>query len=299
MNYAEHPSKQNILQSFRHFALDIKIAHSVFALPFAVAAFIIGALPIPTTRQILLLLVCMVTARSFAMGMNRYLDRHIDGSNPRTRTRKIPAGELSANAGLGWSITAGLLFVASAFGLSPLAGYCSAPLLAILAMYSMMKHLSWLTHWYLGICLGLAPIGVAMAMTGRVDWPVIFVGIAVCLWTAGFDILYSLQDRTFDIGQRLKSVPSRFGPAGSLAISKVCFLAMIVFLSLAGWSSERGLVYFLGVITIAVLLAYEQFLVRDARVTGYSRHLNIAFFNMNAYVSVIYLVFSGLDCVSF
>ena len=297
MNYAEHTDKQNILQSFRHFASDIKIAHSVFALPFGAAAFIIGALPIPTSRQILLLLVCMVTARTFAMGMNRFLDRHIDKSNPRTRTRKIPAGELSASAGLGWSLSAGVIFIVSAFGLSQLAGYCSAPLLAILAMYSMMKHLSWLTHWYLGACLGLAPIGVAIAMTGRADLSVMCVGIAVCLWTAGFDILYSLQDRTFDIGHSLRSVPGRFGPARSLAISKICFFAMIIFLTLAGWYSYRGLVYFLGVVAISALLTYEQFLVRDAQVTGHSRNLNVAFFNMNAYVSVIYLVFSGLDCI--
>jgi 4-hydroxybenzoate polyprenyltransferase len=292
---AAQPADWALAQSLRSFAADIKIVHSVFALPFAMAAFILGKLPLPSLKQALLLLGCMVTARSYAMGMNRYLDRKIDAINPRTRLRKIPKGDLSPRAGLSWSLVAGALFIAAAFTLSPLAGYCAPPVLCLLALYSMMKHLSWLTHWYLGFCLGMAPVGVAVAMTGGASLPILLVACAVCLWTAGFDILYALQDREFDREHDLRSVPRSFGPAWSLRISRTCFVLMIGALTVAGRVSGAGAIYFVGIACVAGLLVYEHVLVRDARETGHSRHLNLAFFNMNAYVSVIYFAFSALD----
>jgi len=245
----------------------------------------------------MLLLFCMVTARSTAMGMNRYLDRHIDHENPRTRNRKIPSGELSASAGLGWSLVSAAIFIGCAASLSPLAGYCAIPLLVILSFYSLMKRVSMLTHWYLGICLGLAPVAVSIAMIGTAHGAVLLVGASVCLWTAGFDIIYALQDQGFDRARGLHSIPSRYTPAVSIDISRICFLSMIVLLSGAGLLSDRGQIYYLGVAAIAVLLAYEHFLIRDAKLTGHSNNLNLAFFNMNAYISVIYFAFTVLDAV--
>ncbi len=237
----------------------------------------------------------MVTARSTAMGMNRYLDRYIDAANPRTRGRKIPSGELSARAGLGWSIVSAIVFIVSAATLSPLAGVCSLPLLLILGFYSAMKRISVVTHWYLGICLGLAPIAVSIAISGTVAPPVLLLGGAVCLWTAGFDIIYALQDLQFDRSAGLHSIPSKFTPAVSLGISRASFFLMIVLLAVAGYLSEQGLPYFIGVAAVATLLVYEQYLVRDAKTSGHSVNLNVAFFNMNAYVSVIFLAFTVLD----
>ena len=283
------------LASFKAFAADIKIAHSVFALPFAMSAFVIGHLPLPTVRQVLLLLTCMVCARSFAMGMNRFLDRRIDRANPRTLSRKIPAGQLTARQGFAWSALAGALLIAAAFALSPLAGYCAPPLLAILATYSLMKHLTWLTHWYLGFCLGLAPVAVTVAMTGTAPISVLFVGLGVCLWTAGFDVLYALQDREFDVQHGLHSVPRHFGPVVTLRVSRICFAVMIAALAMAGHLAAMGPYYYAGIALMTALLIYEHVLVRDARIDGRSRHLNVAFFNMNAYVSVVYFVFTALD----
>jgi 4-hydroxybenzoate polyprenyltransferase len=283
------------LSSLRLFATDIKLAHSVFAIPFAAAAFFLGQLPWPSLNQIFLLILCMVTARSTAMGMNRYLDRHIDAANPRTRGRKIPSGELSAKAGLGWSIGSAVIFITSAAKLSPLAGYCALPLLIILAFYSFMKRLTVLTHWYLGVCLGLSPIAVSISISGHVEPPVLLLGAAVCLWTAGFDIIYALQDLKFDRSMGLHSIPSKFSPAVSLVISRASFVSMILLLALAGYLSQRGFLYFFGVAAVATLLSYEQYLVSDARTTGNSVNLNVAFFNMNAYVSVIFLAFTVLD----
>jgi 4-hydroxybenzoate polyprenyltransferase len=283
------------LRSFGHFAADIKLAHSIFALPFAMSVFALGRVPAPELRQLGLLVVCMVTARTFAMGMNRVLDRDIDFTNPRTRGRRIPRGDLTAGQGLGWSLAAGIGFVVAAFALSPLAGYCAAPLLAVLMFYSYMKRVSWLTHWYLGMCLGLAPIGVQVALTGTASLPVVMLGGAVCLWTAGFDVLYALQDLAFDRVNGLFSVPGRFGPRLSLWISRASFIGMTALLAGAGVLADRGPVYFVGVAGVAALLIYEHVLVRDARHDGRSRNLGVAFFNLNAYVSVVFFVFAELD----
>jgi len=283
------------LGSIRAFAADIKIAHSIFALPFAMSAFVLGHLPLPSTKQVLLLLLCMISARSFAMGVNRVLDHRLDQANPRTRGRMIPRGKLSTRQGFAWSALAGVVFIAAAFTLSPVAGYSAPLLLAVLAMYTLMKRLTWLTHWYLGICLGLAPIAVSIALTGRAPLAVLLVGIGVCLWTAGFDILYALQDREFDQQHHLHSIPSRFGPATALWVSRCCFAAMSAALTLAGRWAGLGPLYYIGVAAVTALLVYEQILVRDAKINGTSPHLNLAFFNMNAYVSVVYFVFTALD----
>ncbi len=282
-------------RSFRHFAADIKIAHSIFALPFAMAAFIVGKIPLPSAEQIALLLICMVTARSFAMGMNRYLDHRIDALNPRTQVRKIPSGAMTPRQGLLWSVVAAVIFVASAAKLSPLAGICAVPMLVILMSYSFMKKLSWVTHWYLGVCLGLAPVAVQIALTGEVTIPVLLLGTAVALWTGGFDILYSLQDMDFDRSKGLHSVPGRFGPSASLWLSRVSFGGTVSLLAVAGMLAGRGALYGIGVTFVAAILATEHWLVRDAKRDGRSKHINVAFFNLNAYVSVVFFVFAELD----
>lgn len=281
--------------SFVAFARDIKIAHSIFALPFAASALVLARLPLPSARQIVLLLVCMVTARSFAMGMNRFLDRELDAQNPRTKTRKIPAGELAPRRGLFWSLMAAAIFMTAAFGLSTLAGYCAPVLLTILACYSLMKRFTWATHWYLGMCLGLAPVGVEIAMRGTASPAVIAVGLAVTLWTAGFDLLYALQDMNFDRAAGLSSFPAKFGPGTTLWVSRICFVGMIALLAFAGFAAKLHFVYSVGLCAVAFILLYEQWIVRDARETGASTRLNIAFFNANAYVSVVFFAFVALD----
>lgn len=242
-----------------------------------------------------MLLGCMVSARSFAMGMNRFFDHRIDAINPRTSQRMIPKGSLSPSAGLGWSLFAGFVFVGFSFGLSPLAGMFRPAVLIILAGYPFMKKLTWLTHWYLGACLGFAPMAVAIALNGYCSLQTILLGLAVTFWTAGFDILYALQDLEFDRSHKLKSVPAMFGPAKALVFSRVCFSAMIALLASAGMLAEMGVLYFAGVGVVAGILIYEHILVRDADATGHSKHINAAFFNLNAYVSVLFLLFTCAD----
>lgn len=286
---------RNLGKSFGHFAADIKLAHSVFAMPFAASAFFIGGIPLPSLKHAILLVICMVTARSTAMGMNRFLDRNIDLSNPRTRSRKIPSGQLSAFQSLFWSIIAATLFVFAAVSLSPLAGYLAIPLLTVLVAYSWMKRVTWMTHWYLGLCLGLAPMAIEIAMTGVLSLPIFLLGSAVTFWTGGFDILYSLQDMDFDKKLGLYSVPSKFGPAKAIWLSRVSFALMVSLLAVVGHLANRGYAYFLGVVVVGVILAIEHWMVRDAKRTGQSRHIGVVFFNVNAWVSVVFFAFVALD----
>jgi 4-hydroxybenzoate polyprenyltransferase len=278
------------------FAADIKIEHSIFALPFAATALSMLEFARISASQLIFLLFCMVGARSFAMGMNRFLDRDIDLKNPRTQARQIPSGQLSPTHGLLWSVAFGVLFVACAFGLNSLAGILSIPVLAILAGYSFMKRISWLTHWYLGACLGLAPIAVSIALTGWVRPEILALGIAVTFWTAGFDILYATQDVLFDVSHNFHSIPARIGVQRAVLISRGCFTVMVLCLIGAGVIyGKAGPLYYVGVGLVGSILAYEHWLVRDLRVTGQSAKLNAAFFTSNAWVSVIFYALAQLD----
>ncbi len=288
------PGRQ-LLAALPRFAADIKLTHSIFALPFAASAFFLGAVPLPDLAQVALLLVCMVTARSFAMGMNRLLDWRIDLDNPRTRVRQIPSGRLTTFQASVFCALAAVAFVAAAFGLSPLAGYCAVPLLLILMSYSLLKRYTWAVHWYLGACLGLAPVAVEVALVGHASLTTVLLGVAVALWTGGFDIIYALQDMSFDRGHGLHSVPGRFGPSGALWLSRLSFVGMVALLAIVGWRIGAGAAYGVGLAIIAAILAVEHWLVRDARHDGRSNHLNAAFFNANASISIIYFVFLALD----
>jgi 4-hydroxybenzoate polyprenyltransferase len=280
--------------SLIYFFRDIKLAHSIFALPFVMATLII----IDFKWDILNLFytfICMVCARSFAMGMNRYLDRNWDILNPRTKMRMIPNGNLKAQDGLIWSLFFGVLFVLSSFLLSHTAGFLSLIVLVLLGSYPLMKNLSWITHWYLGLCLGLSPIATALALSGRVPQAVILLGIAVMMWTAGFDILYSFQDYSFDRAYGLKSAPTRFGITRSLLLSRLSFSVMISLLFYIGLLRESSIVYFIGVALISSLLIWEQWIVRTSNEQTISPKINVAFFNVNASIGIIFFLFTTLD----
>ena len=292
---SKSPMNKTFIGSLPAFFKDIKLSHSVFAIPFAAVALLMIPLPDNIATMSPYLLICMVSARSFAMGMNRYLDRHIDKLNPRTADRLIPNGTLRPQQGLFWSILMGLAFTASAFMLSTTVGFLSIPLLFILASYSLMKKVSWLTHWYLGFCLGLAPIAVSVALTGTSTLPIILIGIAVMMWTAGFDILYSLQDQEFDRNSNLKSVPSQFGSRYAIYISRLSFALMLVSLVICGVKAGFGTTYYMGLGVIGLFLAYEHWLVRDVLQLGFSRNINKAFFNVNAWVGILFFVVVQLE----
>jgi 4-hydroxybenzoate polyprenyltransferase len=287
--------KDNLLQNLNVFARDIKLSHSIFAMPFVGVALSLTGVDGVSGLQLCKVIFCMILARSFAMGMNRYLDRDIDAANQRTRVRALPAGDASPRIYLTITMFFGLGFIAASFTLSDLAGWLSPLLLAVLAFYSLMKKISWLTHWYLGVCLGLAPIAAEIALFNRVSMDVVLVGLAVTFWTAGFDLLYSLQDQEFDRAQGLYSAPSKLGHKAAIRLSRLSFLFMIFALISAGILSIAGMWWYIGVILVGGILIAEHWVIRDAMHTGHSNKINVAFFNLNAAVSVIFFIFSLVD----
>jgi len=282
-------------RSIQVFAKDIKLSHSFFALPFALSALTFLSFESVTFQKIMLIVVCMVSARSFAMGINRYLDHEIDEKNPRTASRMIPSRQISPRETLQWSLFFGAILVLCAFMLSTLAGILSFPLLAILAGYSIQKRFTWFCHLYLGMCLGFAPVAVEIALTGGVSLPVVMIGFGVMFWTAGFDVIYSLQDREIDKTLGLNSIPQRFGFAVAVDLSRMFFALMIICLSVAGLQANSGKIYFGGLFLIAVILIGEHFLIKDAKVSGKSKYLSKAFFDFNAFVSLFFLVIALAD----
>jgi len=284
-----------VFEQFWTFLRDIKFSHSIFAFPFAVSAFFLVDLPLPTNTQLVALVVCMVAARSFAMGANRIFDRKIDLMNPRTAGRSIPAGKLKLNYAWLYFALSGVVFIASTSLLSTVALYASVPVLIFLAGYSFMKRIHYLTHIYLGLCLGLAPNAVFAALTNSFSLPLIVLGLAIAVWTAGFDILYALQDYKFDREQGLQSIPAFFGPRPAVIISRFLFGAMILLLLIVGHLTSAGVIYYLGVSFVTAGLVYEHVLLRNfyGKNTGEVDIPNIGkiFFDLNAGVSVVFMLF--------
>jgi 4-hydroxybenzoate polyprenyltransferase len=285
----------NASRNLASFSKDIKIAHTVFSMPFLVCVFFLGETPLPTIKQMFLVIICAVCARSYAMGMNRIIDRDIDHRNSRTQGRAIPMGAIELHSYAKWTGFFGVLFIVFASLLSWKIGMLALPLLIVLAGYSYMKRLTLLTHWYLGGCLGLAPIAAQLVITGTVTASTGILACAVMMWTAGFDIIYSLQDREFDSEQKLYSVPSRLGHRAALTISFLSFLTMVVLLLWMGTLLGLGPFYYCGVAVICVVLMLEHWLVRDAWSAGVSKRMTAAFFTSNAMVSLIFLFFVVCD----
>jgi 4-hydroxybenzoate polyprenyltransferase len=268
----------------------IKIEHTLFALPFAFLGAVLAARGLPTTWQILWIVVAMVGARSAAMAFNRIADRHFDAKNPRTASRALPAGLLSV--GFVWVFTivaAGLFFLAAAM-LNHLTLILAPVALACVLLYSLTKRWTQFSHLVLGASLAIAPTGAWIAVRGEIGSPVpLLLSLVVLLWTAGFDVLYACQDYDFDRGEGLRSIPARFGIARALWIARGlhtgAFLGLVWLFVITG----LGPVAFAGVIATGALLIYQHRLVRADDLS----RLNAAFFTTNAFVSVILLATFG------
>lgn len=269
----------------------IKFSHSVFALPFALTGAFIAAAGAPRWKTLFWIIVAMVSARTAAMGLNRIIDRNIDRENPRTSKREIPAGRIAAWEAALFAVMAIVVFIASAYMLNPLCFKLSWVALMFLFLYSYTKRFTWASHFVLGITISAAPVGAWIAVTGYVDPRILFLGLAVVFWLAGFDILYALQDLEFDRRYGLHSIPQRFGIRNALFISRFCHCITWVSLFATGIAFQISTPFFIGLAIIAGLLLYEHSLVRA---TDLSR-LNMAFFNMNGYISLTVFVFTLLS----
>ena len=270
----------------------IKFSHTIFALPFALVGFFLGSLEknhslSPLT--FLLVVLCMVFARSAAMAFNRYLDREIDRKNPRTATREIPAGIISPRQALAFVIVNCALFMAATWWINPLCFYLSPVALTVVLGYSYTKRFTALCHFVLGLGLALAPIGAYLATGGGFDLIPILYSFVVLLWVSGFDIIYALQDEEFDRSQQLHSIPAVLGKKNALRLSTALHIVSALLVLTAAWNLDLKYpaflwLHWLGAAAFVGLLFYQHTLVKPNDLS----RVNLAFFTTNGIASLIF-----------
>jgi 4-hydroxybenzoate polyprenyltransferase len=270
----------------------VKFEHTLFALPFALAAAAIAARAHGiTAARVAGIVVAMAAARTAAMGFNRIVDRHIDARNPRTAGREIPAGVISLRAAWTMTLVSTAVFVLAAAALGPLCLALSPVALLFLFGYSFTKRFTALCHLFLGLAIASGPAGAWIAVRGDFGWPPGLLMIAVGAWIAGFDVLYALSDREFDRAAGIHSIPARLGVTGALVVSALLHLVTVGALIALSGAAHLGPAYLSGVAVVVALLIYEHAIVRP---TDLSR-LNLAFFNLNGWVSVVFFLATLID----
>ena len=302
----------------------IKFSHTVFAMPFALIGFFLGVdhfVPLSSffspghlhyrgydsnagqfihndlfslrfwSVKLLLVILCMVFARSAAMGFNRYLDRRFDSKNPRTAIREIPAGIIKSNNALFFVIACAVLFIACTFFINSICFYLSPVALFVVLFYRYTKRFTALCHVVLGIGLSLAPIGAYLAVTGAFALLPVLFSFAVVFWVSGFDIIYALQDEEFDKTNRLYSIPSVFGKSKALRVSELLHLFSAAFVISAGVYGKFGISYWIGIAIFAGMLVYQHSIVKPNDL----RRVNLAFMTANGFASVVFAAFVLFD----
>jgi len=269
----------------------IKFSHTVFALPFAIMSAFLAAEGIPTARQLFWILMCMVGARSAAMSFNRIADARLDAINPRTAGRPIPTGKLTTAETGAFMIFMVALFVFSAYQLNRLAFALSPIALVIILGYSYTKRFTEYSHFLLGLALAIAPVGAWIAIREEFHVVALMLGLAVLLWTAGFDIIYACQDVEFDRKVGLHSLPKRLGISGALIVSALLHAAMVGVLVIVLFVARLGLVFGAGIVLVSILLIYEHAIVKPHDLS----RVNMAFFNINGAVSLLLMVLTITD----
>ena len=273
---------------------DIKIQHTIFALPFAIMSAFIAAKGLPQTEKIIWIVVCMVGARSAAMAFNRVLDARFDAKNPRTQDRALPAGRVDIRSYWLFLIVSSAIFIFAANMLNSLAFYLSPVALLIVFFYSFTKRFTAYSHFWLGLAIAISPVGAWFAIRVEISFSSLILGAAVIFWLVGFDILYSCMDVEFDRSSGLKSIPQKFGIENALRIAFASHGVMVLFLlGLLLFVGQLGVLYSIGVVVVAILLFYEHSLVRPDDLS----RINIAFFNINGIISLGLMVFVIIDCV--
>lgn len=286
----------------------VKFSHTIFAMPFAMIGFFLGVFSIrqghlnstaglgnsaayslffENMLKFVLVVLCMVTARSAAMAFNRYLDKNFDAKNPRTAIREIPAGIISANHALLFVIVNCAAFIIFTWFINKLCFFLSPVALFIILFYSYTKRFTALCHLVLGLGLSLAPIGAYLAVTGRFDILPVLFSFAVLFWVSGFDIIYALQDVDFDLSQNLYSIPSVLGKQKALRVSELLHIFSALLVIAAGWIAGFGLFYWAGVAVFNGMLIYQHSIVKSDDL----RRVNLAFMTANGIASVVFAVF--------
>ena len=268
----------------------VRFSHSVFALPFALTGALLAWREQPFSwAQVAWVVVCMVSARSAAMGFNRLVDARFDALNPRTAMREIPRGAMTRGEATVFVLISSIVFVFGASQLSTLCLILSPVALAIVFWYSLAKRFTTYTQMFLGLAMAVAPVGGWIAAGGRGGAEPWLLGLAIGLWVGGFDILYACQDVEFDRGHGLRSIPVRFGVPNAIRLSRVMHVATVIVMAALWRVANLPLVYLAGVAIVAVLLAYEQSLVSDDDLSQVKKA-----FDLNGYVGIIYFAATAL-----
>ncbi len=278
------------MKQVRAFLDLIKFEHTIFALPFAYLGMVLAAGGLPTFHQFFWITVAMASARTLGMSFNRLADRHIDARNPRTAQRPIQTGKISVRTVTTGVVVSLLVLTLAAWELGPLTLKLLPGAIVCLLGYAYAKRFTWLSHFMLGFTDGLAPIGAWAAVRGSVfapgDLPAWLLLFTVTFWIGGFDLIYACQDTEFDRQEHLHSIPAKWGNAVALRVARVCHVITVGLLGAIGVVMALGPVYFIGLVIVAALLLYEHSLVSP---TDLSK-VNIAFFNVNGYISITIFV---------
>jgi 4-hydroxybenzoate polyprenyltransferase len=275
----------------RRFASLVRIEHTVFALPFAYVGAFLAADGWPGIGDMVWITVAMVGARTLAMALNRLVDAGLDARNPRTAGRELPTGALTSLQVVLLCLLAFAVFLFAVFQLDPVVRWLWPIPIALFFVYPYLKRFTWLCHLWLGACLGLAPVGAWLAVSGSAPWEAWVLGAAVLLWVAGFDLFYSLYDLDHDRREGLHSWAVRFDERGAFRGARLLHVGTVLLLAAAGAGLGVGFFYWLGVAAVAALLAYEHSLVRP----GDLRRLDAAFFTVNGVISMVFFAFVALD----
>lgn len=297
------------MQAVKNYLSLIKFSHTIFAMPFALIGFFLAVFRIDFTtfsipgwhsvvypsgyllNRFVLVLICMVSARSAAMAFNRYLDRKYDAMNPRTAIREIPKGIITPQNALVFTIASCAVFVVATYFINPICFYLSPVALGVVLGYSYTKRFTPLCHLVLGTGLSLAPIGAYLAVTGVFNWLPVLFSLAVVFWVSGFDIIYALQDEEFDKSNRLYSIPAWLGKARALRVSELLHLLSAAAVVVAGRLGNFGWLYWIGVLVFGGMLVYQHSIVKPNDL----RRVNLAFMTANGIASVIFALFVIID----
>jgi len=291
-NYFSRIILQKVIQKLKDFNELVMFEHSIFSLPFIFIAMVVSADGWFGYWLLVMGALAAVSARNFAMGVNRYADADIDAKNPRTKDRPNADGRLDAFSILAFIVVNAIIFVFVAYMINSLAFYMSVPILVVLGSYSYFKRFSHLAHVVLGISLGLAPIAGVVAVQASIPAWSVMLSLGVIFWVAGFDLLYSLQDIDFDKQNNLYSIPSQFGAEATLFISTIFHSLTIIFWALFVWVAGLGIFAFLAVIASMIMLTYEHYLVRKD-----FTQIDRAFFTVNGYLGFLFFILIIIDKV--
>lgn len=278
----------------RNYLSLVKFAHTVFAMPFALIGFALATRNYSenlNVKLLLLVILCMILARNAAMSFNRWIDRNFDKLNPRTAMREIPAEIIKPHSALAFSIINGLLFIVAAWFINQLCFFLSPVALLVIMGYSLTKRFTALSHFVLGLGLSLAPIGAYLAISGIFDLAPIILSVAVLFWVSGFDVMYALQDESFDRHIKLKSIPVFLGTKKALLLSIMTHLLSAALLVWFGLLIDGTIIYWLGFAIFTGLLFYQHLIVKPSDLS----RMNLAFFTLNGIASVLFAAITIVD----